>query len=146
MALLTRGAHRRRFIDTSAEVRILSAGMVVRRRSTLMLCFIAFAIVATLGHICVLPGHVHAAVADAGDHGHTVPVEPHHDSTDDTAYGESCDALRPGSSTPGATLLAAITTAIASADIRPRLVAQAIDATPPRASPPLYVIHRALLI
>ena len=134
-------------VDTVTGGRVPSITPMATRRPRIMLLFIAFAIIATLVHVCALPGHIHAAELDTADHSHDVPPSDHSDAPDDSAYGESCDALRPGSSpAPPAVFIALPASA---AWVLERLEARSRTAdvvTSSRASPPLYVVHRALLI
>lgn len=98
------------------------------------------AIIAVLGHICVLPVHAHA-----------VPVEGHgshdDDSSGNSVHTASCDALKSASATP--TILPVATT-MPLVVVEPlSLKGRAFDVAPARAnadSPPLFLLHAALLI
>jgi hypothetical protein len=106
---------------------------------------IAFAIVATLAHVCVLPGHVHATPAAEADH-HGAPVGDHHDAPGDGLHVASCDVVRPETITAGAPSVATVP---AYRDVVVRAVRGfrlALEAPQPTGSPPLYLVHRVLLI
>jgi hypothetical protein len=97
------------------------------------------AIIAVLGHICVLPVHAHA-----------VPVEGHgshdDDSSENSVHTASCDALKSASATPSI-LPAATSTPLVV--VEPVLLKRAFDVASSRAhadSPPLFLLHAALLI
>ena len=112
--------------------------------------FIAFAIAAILVHVCALPGHVHAAPSVTEGHVHGAPASEHdHETGDplgDPLYVESCDAVRPANAAQAAPMPAGGCADVASAEIAVSVVVRPVDETPPRASPPLYLVHRALLI
>ena len=100
---------------------------------------VVIAVAAVLGHVCVLPGHVHAAPVD--EHGS-------HDGgrADDSVHAASCDALKSTSPTLSTASLVA-TTPLVSADCALRQ--RAVHVLPPRVhaeSPPLFLLHSALLI
>jgi hypothetical protein len=116
------------------------------RHTKFTLPIIVFAIVTAVAHICVLPGHGHAAPFLTDGHGHDAPVPGHHDEPGDSSHIESCEALRSASSMPLPPLLVALPVAVAAAEIVLRVVDRPVEAVPPRASPPLYLVHRALLI
>ena len=98
---------------------------------------------AVLGHICVLPGHSHAAPAPAADH-------DHHDRADDAVHEASCQAIATSSlGTPLAPELGVI-------GVTEQSVIQLLPATPAaivrlpavktRRGPPLFLLHASLLI
>jgi hypothetical protein len=98
------------------------------------------AIIAVLGHICVLPVHAHA-----------VPVEGHgshdDDSSENSVHTASCDALKSASATPTILPVATSTPLVVVEPLSPKR--RAFDAAPRRAladSPPLFLLHAALLI
>jgi hypothetical protein len=98
------------------------------------------AITAVLGHICVLPVHAHA-----------VPVEGHgshdDDSSENSVHTASCDALKSASATPTILPVAMSTPLVVVEPLS--LKRRAFDAAPGRAdadSPPLFLLHAALLI
>jgi hypothetical protein len=96
------------------------------------------AIIAVLGHVCVLPGHAHV-----------VPVQ-HHGSHDDApadnaVHAASCDALK---STSAVLSIVPIDTGTPFVIVEPGSI-RLFDATLPNArseSPPLFLLHAALLI
>lgn len=128
---------------TSIDVaRNLTAGMhrPTRRHGFVAAALLIVAIIAVLAHVCVLPVHAHA-----------VPVEGHgshhDDSSDNSVHTASCDALKTASATPSIILVA---TAVPVAGVEPvSLKGHAFDAAPVRThsgSPPLFLLHAALLI
>jgi hypothetical protein len=102
------------------------------------LALLIVAIIAVLGHVCVLPVHAHI-----------LPVE-HHGShgdgpADDSVHTASCDALKSTSATPSIVPAATWSPLVVVAHVRPRL----FDTSPATAhaeSPPLFLLHAALLI
>lgn len=109
-----------------------------RGQELVAVAMLIIAIVAVLGHVCVLPVHAHAAPAESHDsHGD----EP----GDNSVHTASCDALK---STSAAALIvpaAAWSPLVAVEAAGPRL----FDAAPSRSraeSPPLFLLHAALLI
>jgi hypothetical protein len=115
-----------------------------RRRSVFDLLLVAVALATIVGHICVLPGHVHAAPGTEA-HDHKKPVSDDHDPTAG-ADAASCEAVR----TP--TVAAAVPILVASSSIAVLgaivhgVIDRASDSPVPTSSPPLYLAHRALLI
>jgi hypothetical protein len=95
------------------------------------------AIIAVLGHVCVLPGHTHILpVEDHGSHG---------DAADDSVHAASCDALKSTSATPSIVPVASWSPLVAVEPLKLRV----FDASPATAyaeSPPLFLLHAALLI
>jgi hypothetical protein len=126
-------------IDTT---RNLTAGMrpPAPHHGFVATALLILAIVAVLGHICVLPVHAHA-----------VPVEGHssHDDggSDNSVHTASCDALKTASATPSIVL---VPTTVPAINVEPvSLKGHAFDAAPVSAhpaSPPLFLLHAALLI
>jgi hypothetical protein len=112
-------------------------------RSLPKLSIVAMAFVALLGHVCVLPTHAHAEPVPA--------ATAHHETADDHGSGESlhgasCDAVV---STAGNAPLAvpAIADRLLDSlafDLRLRTVP--VNATLRSESPPLFLLHAALLI
>jgi hypothetical protein len=95
------------------------------------------AIIAVLGHVCVLP--VHAHIGPAEDHG------SHGDAADDSVHTASCDALKSTSATPSIVPAASWGPLVVVEPLKLR----AFDASPATAyaaSPPLFLLHAALLI
>jgi hypothetical protein len=99
---------------------------------------LTLAIVAVLGHICVLPAHVHA-----------VPVEGHgshgDDSSDNSIHTASCDALKSTSATLSIVPTATSTLLV----VEPTSLRRPVNTDPASGhaeSPPLFLLHAALLI
>jgi hypothetical protein len=97
------------------------------------------AIVAVLGHVCVLPVYAHA-----------VPVEGHGSHgdapSDNSVHAASCDALKSTSATPSIVPTATSTPLVI---IEPTSLRRPIDTDPASwhaESPPLFLLHAALLI
>ena len=112
--------------------------MNVRARAWSLL---AVACVVALAHVCVLPTHGHAAtVAPAASHDH----DSHHD--DEALHSASCDAVRAASvSVP--TPIIPVSLVAYPDDSRCRIPANVSSAAPtPAPSPPLFLLHAALLI
>ena len=111
-----------------------------RRHGFLAAALLTVAIIGVLAHVCVLPVHAHA-----------VPVGGHgsHDgeSPDNAVHSASCDALKTASATPSIVLVA---TSVAVVEVEPvSLKGHFFDAAPVRThpdSPPLFLLHAALLI
>ena len=113
-----------------------------RMRSACKLALIVFALMATLGHICVLPGHAHA-VPIAGNHDHdAAPVDDHGAPTD----GASCEVLRSSGGMLAVPVLVAGPSMVAPVGTAPDLIARAAETQPPTASPPLYLTQHSLRI
>jgi hypothetical protein len=99
------------------------------------------AIGALLGHVCTMPLHAHAeeaASATAGSGGHD-------DSDDHVVYHASCEALRtaPAQLTPSVMMSSTIVRApVPVARETARVAASVFRAE----SPPLFLLHAALLI
>jgi len=95
------------------------------------------AIIAVLGHVCVRPVHAHIVpVADHGSHG---------DEADDSVHAASCDALKSSSATPSIVPVATWTPLVVIESLKLHV----FDASPASAyaeSPPLFLLHAALLI
>lgn len=102
------------------------------------LVILVIAVIAVLGHICMLPVHAHA-----------VPVEGHGSHDEDSAghsvHTASCDAIKTTPSAaaliPGlaATSLPVVTATSCPLQSAPHPVVRA-------KSPPLFLLHTALLI
>lgn len=108
-----------------------------RRLSAWML--VGAAIFIVLGHVCALPVHAHAGAVTT----HTAD-HPERGS-DEAAYGGSCEALR---ASPNFDVPALLPTGVAPLVIG-SLETHRAHATPvptPASSPPLFLLHRALLI
>lgn len=134
-------------IDTVAGRRYSRRIVMTLRRRTLTLLLVAFAFLAVFAHICVLPGHSHAASAPVEhDHDQSATHDQEPNSAAEGVHTASCEALR-SSDTAAALVPAAL-------GVVPRVVATGVfaagtarlDLQPTGASPPLYLAHRALLI
>jgi hypothetical protein len=108
------------------------------RPAALVLFLIAFA--AVLSHVCVLPAHAHGDAPHDAAHDHGDREHP-----GDGVHAASCEVVRaavPGLAPPAlvAPLAAVVSVTVTSAGI--------VEApTPPVASsPPLFLLHAALLI
>jgi len=109
----------------------------VRRLSSWLL--IGVAVVVVFGHVCALPVHVHAGAV-------TTHADDHSEhGGDEAAHGGSCEALRASSGVDAPALLPTVfvlqviddsTIALAGATLSPV----------PASSPPLFLLHAALLI
>lgn len=96
------------------------------------------AIIAVLGHVCVLPGHVHPAPVEGHGSHDTAPVN-------DSAHAASCDALKSASASPLMVPVATWTSVVAVAPDSLRLP-QAAFRPAHGESLPLFLLHAALLI
>ena len=108
-----------------------------RRLSSWLLVGVAIFIV--LGHVCALPVHVHAGAV-------TTHTEDHPErGSDEAAYGGSCEALRTSSNVDAPALLptGVAPLVIGSLEIHR---AYTTSAPAPASSPPLFLLHTALLI
>ena len=114
-------------------------------RTWFRLSLVAFALIATLGHVCVLPGHAHEAPVAEG-HGHDESRTDDHGSPADGAHVASCEALRPPGGVLAAPTLVGGPSIVAPAAVTYRLIERGVDTPPPTASPPLYLTHRSLRI
>ena len=102
---------------------------------------LAVACVVALAHVCVLPTHGNAAtVAPSASHDH----DSHHD--DEALHSASCDAVRAASvSVP--TPVVPVTVVAYPDDSRPGIPTNLSFVAPaPTPSPPLFLLHAALLI
>jgi hypothetical protein len=96
------------------------------------------AILAVVGHVCVVPLHAHAT--PVGGHG-----SHDHDADDHSVHTASCEALKSSSPVVVTTLVVALTPLRAG----PTLVRHAYDdvaVVTGVPSPPLFLLHAALLI
>lgn len=110
-------------------------------RALLRVLLLAFAVLATVGHICVLPGHTHAATVDTSEDEHD-----RHDS-DESDVG-SCEVLRPPAVTVDPVTAVAAVLQSDTAAVLSQTFLSPVRAVP-RAlatSPPLYLTHRAFRI
>ena len=113
------------------------------RRSISRLLLVAVALIAVGAHICVVPGHVHAAPGASG-HAHEHPMGDHPSS--DGVHAASCEALRPAPAAPAPVLLIGARSIDVLDGIAPVATDHASDTPTPTSSPPRYLAHRALLI
>jgi hypothetical protein len=122
-------------------IRTLTLGMrsLKRTHGVVATALLVIAIVAVLGHVCVLPVHAHA-----------VPVEGHGSHgdapSDNSVHTASCDALKSTSTTPS---MVPIATAVPVVFVEQVSLRRSIDIDPASwhaESPPLFLLHAALLI
>src|SRR2546427_3269747 len=108
-----------------------------RRLSSWLLVGVAIFVV--LGHICASPIHAHAGAV-------TTHSEDHPESgSDEAAHGGSCEALRADSDVDAPALLpTGIVLPVLGA--LETLRAHPTSAPAPTSSPPLFLLHAALLI
>jgi hypothetical protein len=107
-----------------------------RLRSWLL---VGAAIFVVLGHICAAPVHAHAGAV-------TTHSEDHPESgADDAAHGGSCETLRADFNFHAPALVPAglVLPIVSDPEIRDALVASVPE---PASSPPLFLLHAALLI
>ncbi|MGH7671715.1 MAG: hypothetical protein ACREMC_02360 [Gemmatimonadales bacterium] len=107
------------------------------RLSTWLL--VALAIFVVLGHVCALPIHAHAGAVTTHTEDH-----PEHGS-DEAAHSGSCEALRAHASVDTPVLLPARLVLPAIGDPETQR-AHTTPAPGPASSPPLFLLHAALLI
>jgi len=94
---------------------------------------VGVAIFVVLGHICAAPIHAHAGAV-------TTHSEDHPESgSDEAAHGGSCEALRADCHIDAPALLP-------TGIVLPVLGAHPTSAPAPTSSPPLFLLHAALLI
>ena len=104
--------------------------------------------VTAVGHLCVLPFHVHdvpnaeAAHSDERDHDHDAPVAPEHDAF----HAASCDAVNSSGWRLGPAGAATLAPIEAGRVGMVAIVPRPAYVTPLYASPPLFVLHASLLI
>jgi hypothetical protein len=115
-------------------------------RRTSLLCAVALAI-ALLGlHVCVLPGHVDAAPGHGSSGSHDEGVPTHEGSSEEgDVHAASCEAVR---AAPGLTVVVPVVTQVLvfAAPMAMSSVAVTPPASPPGSPPPLFLLHRSLLI
>jgi hypothetical protein len=116
-------------------MRLPPDGFVVARLSVLLL-----AVVMLVGHICVLPTHGH--VETAPWHGNE--AQPH--DADEAVHAGSCEALP--SSGIGCPAVLTISAFVVATPVEPlkQLVGRRGIPSLPTSSPPLFLLHAALLI
>jgi hypothetical protein len=109
-----------------------------RRHGVVAAALSIIAIIAVLGHVCVLPVHAHVVPVDAHDSHGDVP-------SDDSVHAAPCDALK------GTSVTSSITPTATS---RPLVIVEPVSlrpfdtarATAYAESPPLFLLHAALRI
>ena len=100
---------------------------------------VGVAIFVVLGHICAAPFHAHAGAV-------TTHSEDHPESgRDEAAQGGSCEALRADSDVDVPALLPTGVVLPVIGDLE-TLRAHPTSSTAPTGSPPLFLLHAALLI
>jgi hypothetical protein len=110
---------------------------VTRAHGVVAAALLVMAIIAVLGHVCVLPVHAHIVPVD--DHG------SHGDTTARSVHTASCDALKSTSATPSIVPAATSTPVVVIEQDATHLVHTA--RTSGRCeSPPLFLLHASLLI
>ena len=109
-----------------------------------MHALIVVALLAVIGHVCAVPGHAHALTSPG--HERDAPAADHSRSDGGAVHAASCEAVRSGVvSVATASVLAATPLGYAAVDTVQRY-SRVVESPPPAASPPLYVMHRALLL
>ena len=104
---------------------------------------VAVAVAMVLGHICALPFHAHAGVITSHDE-----RESHHgpgDQDNDATHAASCDAVKAPPAVDGAAVLVPVGVVPIVIASPVRHLAEA-DASILVGSPPLFLLHAALLI
>jgi hypothetical protein len=118
---------------------------MTKRRPAVTHILIAVALLAVIGHVCALTGHVHAATS-ASAHGHAAPITDHEHSDGDALHAASCEAVRSGAATAETPTVVAASSRTSATDDRVETRLRAAESAPPTSSPPLYLTHRTLLI
>jgi hypothetical protein len=108
-----------------------------RRLSSWLLVGVAVFVV--LGHVCALPVHAHAGAVTTHSEDH-----PEHGG-DEAAHGGSCEALRASTNSDAPALIPTgfVLHVVSGPKIR---LAHATLTPTPTSSPPLFLLHAALLI
>jgi hypothetical protein len=114
----------------------LSADYFVAARLTVLL----LAVVMLVGHICVLPIHSHVEASPS----HGDEAQPH--DADDAVHAGSCEALRSsGTACPPLLTISAFVVPTAVYPLN-EWVSRGSISPRPTASPPIFLLHAALLI
>jgi hypothetical protein len=114
----------------------LSADYFVAARLTVLL----LAVVMLVGHICVLPIHSHVEASPS----HGDEAQPH--DADDAVHAGSCEALRSsGTACPPLLTISAFVVPTAVYPLN-EWVSRCSISPRPTASPPIFLLHAALLI
>ena len=103
---------------------------------------LTLAVLAVLGHICVLPTHSHAAAPAPGQSSESHDGAP----TDEAVHAASCEAVTSG--TPSLTPVAVVTGQVSPHDVvvGPAHKTFHLPKQLNTESPPLFLLHAALLI
>ncbi len=111
---------------------------ILRRPPPLMWTLLLTAALMIVGHVCVLPEHAEPL---AGSHHETdAPGDADH-----AFHAASCEAIlsAPAARVPTVAMVRVLAPPIV---VRPKASCQPARAAAPSESPPLFVLHRALLI
>jgi hypothetical protein len=101
---------------------------------------VIFAVVMLLGHICVLPTHRHVETAP----GHGDEAQPH--DADEAVHAGSCEVLRSsGIACPAVVAISAFIVPTPGEPLK-QLIGRRGMPSLPTPSPPLFLLHAALLI
>jgi hypothetical protein len=111
----------------------------MRAPSPLSLLLIAVAVFSALAHICAGPLHAHAAAVTAHEDHHS----EHGDG--DIGHGGSCEGVT-STAIVAAPAVASALTGIAIAHGAARSAPRLLAVPAPTSSPPLFLLHAALLI
>src|SRR5436309_591963 len=134
---LQRAARPRSAPLDSGAPRYYAAVTMMRRGCSIFL--VAVAAFMVVGHICAAPFHAHAGAV-------TTHSEDHPErGSDEAAHGGSCEALRTTSDVDAPALLPTGIVLPVIGDLETRH-AHTTSAPAPTISPPLFLLHAALLI
>ncbi len=111
--------------------------MIARRLSSWLL--IGVAVFVVLGHVCALPVHIHAGAVTTHAEDH-----PEHGG-DEAAHGGSCEALRASASFDAPALIPT-SFVLPVVGVPDTQLAHVTLSPTPASSPPLFLLHLALLI
>jgi hypothetical protein len=109
----------------------------IRRLSSWLL--IGVAVFVVLGHVCALPVHAHAGAVTTHAEDHSEP------GGDGAVHGGSCEALRASFSFDAPALVPPGFIPLVTNDSGATLARATLSPAPTR-SPPLFLLHAALLI
>ncbi|PYN91135.1 MAG: hypothetical protein DMD91_34795 [Candidatus Rokuibacteriota bacterium] len=112
-------------------------------RPMLRLLFVATAVFAVLSHVCALPAHAHVAIVS--------PVIDEHDATDphdssESLHAASCEAIVNASNALPSPVSVLVLRPLDSWAALGRERLMPVVDRPPAESPPLFLLHAALLI
>jgi hypothetical protein len=103
-------------------------------------------IVAIFGHVCALPTHTHVSAA-AGTHGHADAADSREgEPSEDAVHAASCDAVRTPTSTVPAPVAIVVARYIEPHETVRSTAARRAAPVAVMFSPPLFLLHAALLI